>query len=570
MPVYRLGPELAFPHPEQGEPGGLLAVGGDLEPERLLLAYSAGIFPWYEQGQPILWHSPDPRAVLRPEALRVSRSLGRTLRRGRYEVRLDTAFEAVVRGCAEAPRPGGDGTWITADMQRAYLRLHELGFAHSAEAWEGERLAGGLYGVSLGGVFFGESMFAARPDASKVAFAVLVRQLTRWGFDLVDCQMQTSHLERFGAELWPRRRFLETLARALERETRRGRWCLAATPLASGAPHGSPAARAPSSCAGRERAGSSGLGRDRRRVSIRRAETEAPMSSARPAPLPATGPNAQQIEYWNETTGPRWVALQERLDAQIEPLGLQVMERTAVSSGERALDVGCGCGQTSLQLARRVGPDGSVLGIDISAVMLARAADRAREARLRHLEFANADAQTHDFGSARFDLLFSRFGVMFFADPRAAFENLRRALAPEGRLAFASWQELGRNPWMRDPTVAAAALLELPPPPPPGSPGPFAFADAERVTRILEDAGFVDVAHEPVTCRLSLGGGGGVEDAVHFMLQIGPVAAALREAPEARRDAVASAVAKVLRAHETDEGIVMDGAFWIVTARNPG
>ena len=294
------------------------------------------------------------------------------------------------------------------------------------------------------------------------------------------------------------------------------------------------------------------------------------MSIGMPAPLPATGPNAQQIEYWNVTTGPRWVELQERLDAQIEPLGLQVMERAAISVGERALDVGCGCGQTSLQLAERVGPHGSVLGIDVSAVMLERAAERARAAGLTHLEFANADAQIHDFGSARFDLLFSRFGVMFFADPRAAFGNLRRALVPGGRLAFASWQELARNPWMRDPTVAAAALLELPPPPPPGSPGPFAFSDAERVTGILEDAGFVDVAHEPVACRLSLGGGGGIDDAVRFMLQVGPVAAALREAPEAKRSAVASAVAEVLRAHESDDGIVMDGAIWIVTARNPG
>jgi len=226
MPVYRLGPELAFPHPGRSEPGGLLAVGGDLEPERLLLAYSAGIFPWYEQGQPILWHSPDPRAVLRPDAVRVSRSLRKVLRRGLYEVRLDTAFDAVVRGCAEAPRAQGEGTWITLEMRRAYGRLHALGFAHSAEAWEGDTLAGGLYGVSLGGVFFGESMFAARPDASKVAFVVLMQQLARWGFDLVDCQMQTAHLERFGAVLWPRPRFLETLARSLDRETRRERWRL--------------------------------------------------------------------------------------------------------------------------------------------------------------------------------------------------------------------------------------------------------------------------------------------------------------------------------------------------------
>lgn len=225
-PVFRLGAELAFPDPRQSLPSGLLAVGGDLRCERLLLAYSLGIFPWYCEGQPILWHSPDPRMLLLPQALRVSRSLARTLKQGRYEVRLDTAFREVVRGCAETPRQGQLGTWITDEMQDAYAELHRLGFAHSAEAWEGERLVGGLYGVSLGGVFFGESMFARSPDASKVAFVTLVRQLLRWRFDLVDCQVHTPHLERFGAKPWPRQRFLDALARSLERETRRGPWRL--------------------------------------------------------------------------------------------------------------------------------------------------------------------------------------------------------------------------------------------------------------------------------------------------------------------------------------------------------
>jgi leucyl/phenylalanyl-tRNA--protein transferase len=227
MPVFRLGSEVAFPHPDESEPSGLLALGGDLSPERLLLAYSVGIFPWYSEGQPILWHSPDPRAVLRPADLRVSRSLAKTLRRGRFEVRLDTAFAEVIRACAEIDRPDARGTWITPEMQRAYLALHRLGFAHSAEAFDGDRLAGGLYGVSLGSVFFGESMFARRPDASKVAFAVLVRQLERWDFDLVDCQMHTAHLARFGAVLWSRRRYLKALARGVARETRRGAWRLA-------------------------------------------------------------------------------------------------------------------------------------------------------------------------------------------------------------------------------------------------------------------------------------------------------------------------------------------------------
>jgi leucyl/phenylalanyl-tRNA--protein transferase len=225
-PVYRLGRALAFPDPRESHSSGLIAVGGDLSCERLLLAYSLGIFPWYSEGDPILWHSPDPRAVLVPRALHVPHSLTKLLRRGRYEVRLDTAFAEVVRCCAEAPRPDQPGTWITDAMQKAYADLHRRGYAHSAEAWEDGKLVGGLYGVSLGGAFFGESMFAARPDASKIAFATLVAQLVRWNFDLIDCQQQTAHLARFGAEPWPRERFLAALAASLERPTRVGAWCL--------------------------------------------------------------------------------------------------------------------------------------------------------------------------------------------------------------------------------------------------------------------------------------------------------------------------------------------------------
>ena len=224
MPVYRLGKDLAFPPPELAEPTGLLAVGGDLEPERLLFAYSLGIFPWYEEGQPILWHSPDPRMVLLPSRLRVSRSLRKAIGRRPFDLKLDTAFDDVVRACAEVARPGSAGTWITADMMRAYVRLHALGYAHSAEAWAGSELVGGLYGVSLGGCFFGESMFALRSDASKLAFVALVRQLEAWGFDLVDCQIHTQHLARFGAEDWSRPRFGESLAGALAKPTRRGVW----------------------------------------------------------------------------------------------------------------------------------------------------------------------------------------------------------------------------------------------------------------------------------------------------------------------------------------------------------
>jgi len=226
MPVFRLNARLAFPPPDLADESGLLAVGGDLKPERLLLAYSLGIFPWYSDGLPILWYSPDPRLVLESADLVVSRTLRKTLRRGQYRVTLDTAFDRVIRACADAPRPGQQGTWITDDMVRAYRRLHELGYAHSAEAWLDGELAGGLYGVSLGAGFFGESMFARADDASKVAFVTLVEQLGRWGIDLIDCQVHTEHLARFGAVEWPRERFLARLAAALEKPTRSGRWRL--------------------------------------------------------------------------------------------------------------------------------------------------------------------------------------------------------------------------------------------------------------------------------------------------------------------------------------------------------
>ncbi|MCC6523823.1 MAG: leucyl/phenylalanyl-tRNA--protein transferase [Polyangiaceae bacterium] len=224
MPIYRLDERIVFPPPHLADPSGVLAVGGDLEPRRVLLAYASGIFPWPAEGMPLLWHSPDPRFVLEAHALHVPRSLQKTLRRRSFDLSLDTAFRAVIEACAREPRPGQRGTWITDEMVEAYVRLHELGFAHSAEAWREGRLVGGLYGVSLGGAFFGESMFAAAPDASKAAFVVLVAQLARWGLELVDCQVHTDHLERFGARHWPRERYLAALRHALERATRRGPW----------------------------------------------------------------------------------------------------------------------------------------------------------------------------------------------------------------------------------------------------------------------------------------------------------------------------------------------------------
>ncbi len=203
MPVFHLPGRVVFPDPTLAEPGGLLAVGGDLSPARLLAAYAEGIFPWYSEGDPILWWAPDPRTVLFPAELHVPRSLRKARRRRPYELTMDRAFARVVRGCASVPRPGQDGTWITPDMIAAYTRLHELGHAHSVEAWAGGELVGGLYGVALGAVFFGESMFALRPDASKIAFVAFVEQFARWGGAVIDCQLATEHLARFGAREVP-------------------------------------------------------------------------------------------------------------------------------------------------------------------------------------------------------------------------------------------------------------------------------------------------------------------------------------------------------------------------------
>jgi leucyl/phenylalanyl-tRNA--protein transferase len=241
MPVYELSEELAFPSPLLAEEDGLLAYGGDLRPERLLLAYANGIFPWPHEGHPLLWFSPDPRMVLPPAELHVSRRLARTIRQGKFRVTLDTAFEQVIAGCATADRGGDVGTWIIPEMVAAYTALHEQGVAHSAEAWLGEELAGGLYGVSLGGFFTGESMFSRVPDASKAAFVALVRQLERWGFLLVDVQLYTPHLARFGAREWPRARFEQTLHDALRLPTRPGPWRLE-PPLAEPGPGGATAA----------------------------------------------------------------------------------------------------------------------------------------------------------------------------------------------------------------------------------------------------------------------------------------------------------------------------------------
>jgi leucyl/phenylalanyl-tRNA---protein transferase len=223
-PVERRSGWPSFPPPEGADADGLVAVGGDLSLPRLLEAYRQGIFPWYEEGGPVLWWSPDPRLILDPEKFRASRSLRAVIRKGRFEVRFDTAFAEVIRACAQTKRRGEVGTWITPEVQSAYTALHELGYAHSIESWVQGELAGGLYGLLLGRCFFGESMFARRTDASKVALAALVDFLKAREVRLIDCQVTSAHLRSLGAKEIPRAEFLRRLREALQHPTRREKW----------------------------------------------------------------------------------------------------------------------------------------------------------------------------------------------------------------------------------------------------------------------------------------------------------------------------------------------------------
>jgi SAM-dependent methyltransferase len=277
--------------------------------------------------------------------------------------------------------------------------------------------------------------------------------------------------------------------------------------------------------------------------------------------------NQEQIRYWNEQGGPRWVQRQQQLDAQINPLGLVAMQRAGVKPGEQVLDVGCGCGQTALELAQRVGTSGSVMGVDISQPMLARARERQQELSLKNLEFLHADAQTYAFARERFDLIFSRFGVMFFDNPAAAFANLRTALRSAGRLCFLCWQPLEKNEWARVPYLAATRHVQPPAPPAPDAPGPFAFANPDRVRRLLETGGFKDVSCESYETELSMGGAKTVDEAVEFSLELGPLARLLGDAGMDVRTRVAQAVREALTPYVTQHGISLRGAAWIVFAR---
>ncbi len=224
MPIFALSDKYTFPPAHLAEKEGLLAIGGDLEPERILTAYKNGIFPWYSEDEPILWWSPNPRLVLFPEELKISKSLRKVINKEKFTITMDLAFKDVVKACAQVRLQKDEGTWITDEMINAYSKLHTMGYAHSVEAWQEDRLVGGLYGLSLGKCFFGESMFSTVSNASKVAFAQFVAHLISLDFDLIDCQVKTDHLVRFGAREIPRKKFLDQLERSLRHPTLKGPW----------------------------------------------------------------------------------------------------------------------------------------------------------------------------------------------------------------------------------------------------------------------------------------------------------------------------------------------------------
>jgi len=273
--------------------------------------------------------------------------------------------------------------------------------------------------------------------------------------------------------------------------------------------------------------------------------------------------NAAQIDYWNATAGPTWAQYQEQLDRQIEPLGLEAIRALAPAAGERVLDVGCGCGQTTFALAERVGAQGGVTGVDISAPMLVVARGRPVPAGAARPVFLQVDAQTSDLGEGVFDAVFSRFGVMFFSDPVAAFSNIRKALKPDGRLAFVCWRPLQENLWMRTPLEAARPFLPPPEPIDPTAPGPFAFADPERVRAILTEAGFGSVRLHAFNTSI---GGLNLEESVELAFRVGPLGAALRESPRLA-PVVADAVRQALSQYESPSGVLMPAAVWIVQAQ---
>lgn len=283
-----------------------------------------------------------------------------------------------------------------------------------------------------------------------------------------------------------------------------------------------------------------------------------------------TGPetNETQIEYWNEKSGHKWVRHQETLDRQIGPHGAAMIQAAAIAPGESVLDVGCGCGGTTLEIAREVGSEGRVTGLDISGPMLARARERAAAEGLNHVEFLKGDAQVYDLPAGVYDAAVSRFGVMFFDDPVAAFANIRKALKPGGRLAFACWRPAQENPWVLLPMMEAAKHVEMPPPPSPEEPGPFAFGDRERVERILAEAGYASVAVEHLDITMRLGPSADLEESVDFMFEIGPMSRLVAELDEPTQTKLREAIRGVMQKFHGEQGVAMPSAAWVVTARN--
>jgi SAM-dependent methyltransferase len=283
--------------------------------------------------------------------------------------------------------------------------------------------------------------------------------------------------------------------------------------------------------------------------------------------------NAAQIAYWNDRAAVTWTAMQDRLDAMFTPLTALALDAAAPAPGERVVDVGCGCGATVLELARRVGPSdggsgGGVLGVDVSGPMAARARDRIAAAGLGTAQVLVSDASTHVFEPGHADLLFSRFGVMFFADPPAAFANLRRAMRVGGRLLFACWRPLTENPWFLVPAQAAAHLLPPAPPMDPDAPGPFAFANPDRVKAILTTAGWVDVELTRQDVPMCLAGPGQIAEAADFATRVGGLARALAEASPELKASVAQAIAAALPRYDGPDGVCLSGSIWLVSARN--
>lgn len=279
-----------------------------------------------------------------------------------------------------------------------------------------------------------------------------------------------------------------------------------------------------------------------------------------------TRANDDQIEYWDGSAGETWIANQALLDGQLEPFSAAAISQAGLKAGDQVLDIGCGCGATSLAAAKAVGPEGRVLGVDLSSAMLARAAERAEMEGLGNTEFRQADAQVENFAPSSFDAAISRFGVMFFDDPTAAFTNIARSMKPGATLSFACWQAVDKNPWMMLPVLEALKLVEMELQSEPTAPGPFAFADTARVQTILENSGLRRISAQPFEPDLAVAGGREVEASAAFLMELGPMKKALADADEELRDSVREAVAGAIAPFETATGVIMPSAAWIVTA----